>query len=71
MKTSDKIPKIAKPVPIILSGGTVLPKGFKELFEQGLQKVDLPVAISDIRIAEDPLNTTAKGAMVMALSEAI
>jgi hypothetical protein len=69
MKTSDKIPKIAKPIPIVLSGGTVLPTGFKELFEKTLRKVDLPLEISDIRIAEDPLNTTAKGAMVMALSE--
>jgi hypothetical protein len=29
------------------------------------------VNISTIRIADDPLNTTAKGAMVMALSEEI
>lgn len=71
MKTSDKIPKIAKPIPIVLSGGTVLPTGFKELFEKTLKKVDLPLEISDIRLAEDPLNTTAKGAMVMALSEEI
>ena len=71
MKKSDKIPKIAKPVPIVLSGGTVLPKGFQELFERSLAKVSLPIPVSEIRIAEDPLNTTAKGAMVMALSEAI
>jgi hypothetical protein len=71
LKKSDKIPKISKAVPIVLSGGTVLPKGFKELFERGLEKVNLPIPISGIRIAEDPLNTTAKGAMVMALSEAI
>lgn len=71
IKKSDKIPKIAKPVPIVLSGGTVLPKGFQDLFERSLEKVNLPIPISDIRIAEDPLNTTAKGAMVMALAEAI
>lgn len=71
MKKSGKIPKIAKPVPIVLSGGTVLPKGFQDLFERSLGKVSLPIPVSEIRIAEDPLNTTAKGAMVMALSEAI
>lgn len=71
MKKSDKIPKIANPVPIVLSGGTVLPKGFQDLFERSLGKVSLPIPISGIRIADDPLNTTAKGAMVMALSEAM
>ena len=71
LKKSDKIPKISKPVPIVLSGGTVLPRGFQDLFERSLEKVNLPIPVSDIRIAEDPLNTTAKGAMVMALAEAI
>ncbi len=71
LHSSDKIPKIAKPIPIVLAGGTVLPTGFKEHFEKGLKNVNLPVDISDVRIAEDPLNTTAKGAMVMALSEEI
>jgi hypothetical protein len=71
LHSSDKIPKIAKPIPIVLAGGTVLPNGFKELFEKALKNVNLPIEISEVRIAEDPLNTTAKGAMVMALSEEI
>lgn len=68
---TDKIPKINTSIPIALSGGTVLPVGFKELFEKTLNEVDLPINISEVRIAKDPLNTTAKGAMVMALSEEI
>jgi len=71
LRKTDKIPKINTSIPIALSGGTVLPNGFKELFKKSLQEVDLPVNISTIRIADDPLNTTAKGAMVMALSEEI
>lgn len=71
LKTTDKMPNINTPLPIALSGGTVLPKGFQDLFEKGLRKADLPVEISEVRIADDPLNTTAKGAMVMALSEEI
>lgn len=75
LHSSDKILKrdksvpIVKPVPIVLSGGTVLPNGFKALFERELKKVNLPIDISEVRVAEDPLNTTAKGAMIMALSE--
>ena len=71
LHSSDKIPKIAKPIPIVLAGGTVLPHGFQALFERSLQNVNLPVEISEVRVASDPLNTTAKGAMVMALSEEI
>ncbi len=71
LHSSDKIPKIAKPVPIVLAGGTVLPTGFKEHFEKTLKSVTLPIDVAEVRIAEDPLNTTAKGAMVMALSEEI
>lgn len=71
LHSSDKIPKIAKPIPIVLSGGTVLPNGFQAVFEKRLKEVNLPVEISEVRLAADPLNTTAKGAMVMALSEEI
>lgn len=71
LHSSDKIPKIAKPIPIVLAGGTVLPSGFQDHFEKVLKTVNLPIEISDVRVAEDPLNATAKGAMVMALSEEI
>ncbi len=71
LRQTDKIPKINTAIPIALSGGTVLPNGFKELFKKTLQEMDLPVNISQVKIANDPLNTTAKGAMVMALSEEI
>lgn len=70
-QSTDLIPKITKPIPLILSGGTVVPPGFKQLFEKNLKSIHLPVEISGVRIAGDPLNTTAKGAMVMALSEEI
>lgn len=69
LRKSDKVPKIGEPIPIVLSGGTVMPNGFKQKFERSLARNKLPINISDIRIAADPLNTTAKGAMVMALSE--
>ena len=68
---TDKIPKINTPIPICLSGGTILPSGFLDLFKKTLADFDLPINISEVRIAKDPLNTTAKGAMVMALSEEI
>ena len=63
------MPKLPRPIPLVLSGGTALPKGFRERFEKILQDSGFPVPLSEIRLAEDPLNTTAKGALVAALSD--
>jgi hypothetical protein len=70
LNSSDRIPKISSPIPIVLSGGTALPSGCKEKFWNILNNVNLPVEISSVRLAEDPLNTTAKGALIMAMTEA-
>ena len=55
-------------IPIILSGGTSLAKGFKELFEAGFESMKLPFSISEIRMATDPLNAVAQGLLVAALN---
>jgi hypothetical protein len=69
LSATDKIPKISRPLQIVLSGGTAIPGGVKELFEKSLKKVRLPLEISAVRIAEDPLHATAKGALIRAMSE--
>ena len=68
--STDKIPKVSTPIPIVLSGGTAMPKGCKDKFHGKLKDINLPVEISDVRLAGDPLNTTAKGALIMAMTEA-
>ncbi|MBF0508212.1 MAG: hypothetical protein HQK57_04705 [Deltaproteobacteria bacterium] len=70
LTSSDQIPKIAKPIPIVLSGGSARPKGCVDKFAEALKQVSLPVEISSVRLAEDPFNTTAKGALIMAMTEA-
>ncbi len=67
--STDQIPKISRPIPIVLSGGTAMPKGCREGFEKALKTINLPVEISAVRLASDPLNTTAKGALIMAVAE--
>jgi len=47
-----------------------MPKGCRETFEKMLKNVSLPIEISTVRIAEDPINTPAKGALTMAMREA-
>ncbi|WP_198408668.1 hypothetical protein [Solidesulfovibrio magneticus] len=70
LTASDKLPKIAKPVPIVLSGGTAMPRGCHDRFAKALERFNLPISISGVRLAEDPLYATAKGALLMALTEA-
>ena len=67
--SSDNIPRLSMAVPIVLSGGTVIPRGSKEKFEAALSTVRLPIRISDIIIAQKPLYATAKGALTMAMTE--
>lgn len=63
------LPKLSRPVPLVLSGGTAMPKGFRERFETVLRESDFPLQLSEIRLARNPLTATAKGALVAALSE--
>jgi hypothetical protein len=66
---SKKMPRIEKPVSIILSGGTSLPNGFSDRFKAILERIKFPLAIKSVRMASQPLRTVAKGALVAALSD--
>lgn len=63
------LPKLSGSVPLVLSGGSALPKGFRERFEEVLRASDFPIPIKEIRMAVDPLSATAKGALVAALAD--
>jgi actin-like ATPase involved in cell morphogenesis len=69
LSRTEKLPKTDRALPIVLSGGTAKPKGFKELFERMLKMQPLPIAISEVRMASDPLTATARGALVAAMYE--
>lgn len=66
---TSSLPKFNRPIPIVLSGGTALPAGFRERFEKVLREQDFPITVSEIRMAHSPLYSTAKGALTCALSE--
>lgn len=63
------LPKLDRPVPLVLSGGSVLVKGFLDRFDSALKASSFPVPISGVTLATDPLHATAKGALVSAQSE--
>ena len=60
-----------KPMPIVVSGGTSLPKNFLAFFQKVFERKQksFPFKVSEIRHASDPLNAVAKGLLVQALQE--
>ncbi len=63
------LPKLGRPLPLVLSGGSVMPQGFRDRFEKVLRESNFPVAIAEVRVAEQPLYATAKGALMAALAD--
>jgi len=57
---------IIEPIPIVISGGTSLPKGFIELFTKEIESVDLPFKITEIIPAKDRLSSVSKGCLIWA-----
>lgn len=66
---TSKIPKFEKPIQIALSGGSVMPNGFKKRFEYFLKQEEFPLKVSEVKISSDPLNATSKGALLAASYE--
>ncbi|MFB3826821.1 MAG: hypothetical protein ACE15B_08630 [Bryobacteraceae bacterium] len=67
ISSTQRLPKLDQSVPLVLSGGTSMPSGFLEQFTRALQSQDLPVRLSEVRMSADPLNSTARGALMAAL----
>jgi len=66
--SARQLPKLNRPVPVVLSGGTALPQGFVERFTSVMRAQDFPVRVSEVRLSSDPLNATARGALMAALA---
>jgi hypothetical protein len=67
ISSTQRLPKLDQSVPVVLSGGTAMPKGFLKRFETALRASDFPIRIAEVRISEDPLHSTARGALMAAL----
>jgi hypothetical protein len=66
LSRAEKLPRLNQAVPIVLAGGTCLPNGFKVKFEHLLKETKMPIAISSVRLARDPLRATAMGSLISA-----
>jgi hypothetical protein len=68
-ENSKQLPKLDRPMPIVLSGGTAKPRGFLQKFEAAIKSGGFPIQISEIKLASDPLLATARGCYIAAVSE--
>ena len=66
---NSKLPKFDRPIPIVLSGGTAMVDGFRERFKTVLEGKALPFEIDQVRLANEPLYATAKGALIASMYE--
>ena len=66
---SKSLPKLGRAIPMVLSGGSTMPNGFHQRFEKALAASDFPISVKEVRMAATPLEATAKGALLAALSE--
>jgi hypothetical protein len=66
---SQKLPRAEFELPLVLAGGTSMPRGFREKFELALRRKPLPFEIGAVRMASNPLTATARGTLVAALAE--
>jgi hypothetical protein len=58
------VPKFSKGVPVILAGGSSIPKGFTERFDKALRERSFPFKFGDIKRAESPLTAVANGCLI-------
>lgn len=67
MSDTKKLPRFTGAVPIVCAGGTTMAGNFLPRLKTAIDAIDLPVDIGDVFLAKDPMNATAKGALVGAM----
>ena len=56
-------------IPIVIAGGTSMPKGTIELFETTFNKYDFPIQISEIRRAKNPMTAVSQGLLIKTIAD--
>ncbi len=69
VKNTKKLPRFDQAIPVAVSGGSALAGGFLQELEKALGNISLPFEISQVKLAEDPFTSTAKGTLMAATLE--
>lgn len=65
--SNHKLPSFREPMPLIVSGGLVLARGFVKKFNESLKGRDFPFAIREVRKAKDPMFCVAHGCLMASI----
>jgi hypothetical protein len=66
----DKVDiEVEDAIPIVVSGGTSLPKGFVTMFKNILTAQELPFSVSEVRRAKNPLTAVSNGLLVRTMAD--
>jgi len=60
------VPQFTEPVEIVIGGGTSMIGGFIGVFAEEIKKVDLPIPIAGVRLADDALSAVVRGCLIAA-----
>ncbi len=63
-KRAKELPVFRDPVPIVVAGGLTLASGFTDILQDKIKSVNLPMKISEIRLATHPMTCVANGAFL-------
>jgi len=63
----SKLPAFRSEIPVVVSGGLTLAKGFVKKFESTMVGKKFPFRISGVRRAKDPMTAVANGALLAAI----
>ena len=68
-RAAENMPSFGDPISVVFSGGTSMAINFIELVKAVFKEIDFPIPVKEVRMAKDPFNATAKGALVAAQLE--
>jgi len=63
---AQDVPRFTEPVQIVIAGGSSMVGGFVDVFVEELNKVDLPLEVAGVRLAEEPLASVVRGCLIAA-----
>src|SRR5262249_60126187 len=69
LETAQNMPTFVRPIDVVCGGGTSMINGFIDVFRDEFEKINFPIEVARIRMANDPLKAVSRGCMVAAIEE--
>jgi len=66
---ASNMPRLDRPIPVVLAGGTSRPRGFRDRFDKAFRQSGFPLEISEVRLSPHPMEATARGSLLAAIYE--